>query len=170
MRCFFYVQNARPVDASDGLLYSGAWSCHRRPELKARFVASRALAMGWISAVGGSQHLHRNVLRIGNQLPAHLARIRELRWQAPPVISSHLGEKVAWQVYIDNLDLFEVVDAGESRALQQIGPSVLAIADQAYEAWGAAGHKAKDILRSLRVKAQGDAVDWEAGCREPPAG
>ena len=98
--------------------------------------ALRALPMGWLSAVGVSQHAHRILLRRaapGRGPPAvaaleealgvgdgeeHFDWSREVRRARPLPQSSAGSARSAFQVYIDNLDEYEVVDTASGEALE----------------------------------------------------
>ena len=127
-----------------------------------RFVraALRALPMGWLSAVGVSQHAHRNLLRRaapGRGLPAvralealgvgvgeeHFDWSREVRRDRPLPQSSTGSARSAFQVYIDNLDEYEVVDATVGEALQGKESDTADRSEKVYEAWQAPGNRSK---------------------------
>ena len=83
--------------------------------------------MGWTSAIGVIQHVHRRLARLSG-LPRsfEVRRARPLR-QAAQLLTARgefnefTGEALMslWQIYVDNLDLMELVDAREFANLVQ---------------------------------------------------
>eukprot|EP00971_Amphidinium_carterae_P058294 1153084-Amphidinium_carterae.1 len=69
------------------------------------YVSCRVLPMGWISACGVLQHVHRQLL---SAIPRSLEPSAEIRSDAafPDVGAQAL--RTLWQVYIDNVDVLEV--------------------------------------------------------------
>eukprot|EP00973_Karenia_brevis_P088064 12212257-Karenia_brevis.AAC.1 len=76
-------------------------------------LCSAVAPMGWISATGVIQHLHRNLLRRERnnleRLPLDAEVRRDLPFPCRPAAGG--GERkpwAVWQVYIDNFDLLEI--------------------------------------------------------------
>eukprot|EP00971_Amphidinium_carterae_P232556 4614965-Amphidinium_carterae.1 len=82
------------------------------------YLGARVVPMGWKSAVGLVQYIHKRLLResalplqMGASLPSH----RELRADRPLPIhrGSCQGLDKLWQVYIDDFDVLELVSINE---------------------------------------------------------
>ena len=79
-------------------------------------LAARVPPMGWVSAVGVCQHLHRQLLKTASPLGAGLPPPCELRKdRVLPGGSTQVGMSW-WQVYIDNFDEGRVLDVLRSKA------------------------------------------------------
>ena len=131
-------------------------------------VASTTVAMGWVSATAVCQHIHRNLLRpplTGSaMLPAH----REWRKDRPHPLTSSEADTMSWAVYIDNLELLEVLPAAEATALRGTVSRELQLARDTYEHHGSPGCVEKDVERSLVATTLGVTMDGQLGeCRPP---
>ena len=61
-------------------------------------------------------HIHRNMLRVGFSLSANLPREAEWRRDRPTPLTPF--DRDAWEVYIDNLEMQEILPETEARALR----------------------------------------------------
>ena len=162
-QCFFYIFEMecswQGALALDGLwrreLFSHVPSQVRGSRIR---VALRALPMGCLSAVGVSQHAHRNLLRRtapGRGLPAvtaldealgvgvgeeHFDWSREVRRDRPLPQSSSGSARSAFQLYIDNLDEYEVVDAAAGEGMKGQESETADRSEKVYEAWKVPGN------------------------------
>ena len=170
-QCFFYIfemeRSWQGALALDGLwrrkLFPHVPSQVRGPRVRA---ALRALPVGWLSAVGVSQHAHRNLLRRsapGRELPAvqaleealgvgdgeeHFDWSREVRRDRPLPQSPSGSARLAFQVYIDNLDEYEVVGSAEGETLRGQESETADRSEKIYEAWKAPGNRSKSFVLS----------------------
>ena len=168
-QCFFYVWHLpeswmpfmtfeRPVP---GYLVG-------RSDLQVVRVAAKVPAMGWISAVGVTQHLARNLLRRANQLSAGLPLDAEVRRRRAFPITGRRDESAAWEAYIDNLESQEIFNAREADALRGAMSELVVEAKRCYQYWGTPGSDAKDVFRAERALALEESIDGRAGRREMP--
>ena len=68
--------------------------------------------MGWLSAVGIVQHMHRRVATEGLKESARLAQSQELRRDAPFPLKEDDGHRWYWSMYVDDSEETEFVKAG----------------------------------------------------------
>ena len=80
-----------------------------RPDLPWTRIAAHVVGMGWLSAVGITQHLHRNLLRHAEHLPRHLPRAGEMTRRSGCPLSTTRDSATPWMIYIDNLEVIEAV-------------------------------------------------------------
>ncbi|CAK0841845.1 unnamed protein product [Prorocentrum cordatum] len=127
-QCFFYVFRLPPCWRKPMAFRTPVpGRLVGKPDKVSVRVASTTVAMGWISATGVSQHMHRNVLK-------------------------------------------ELIDRVDAEALRGSVSPLLELARAAYEAHGAPGVAAKDVLRQSETQALGDRIDGDLGRKEPPKG
>ena len=126
-------------------------------------VALIVVPMGWNSATGVIQHVHRRLARLAG-LPRSLEvrRDRPLRQAAQVMtdrteVDQFFGEALmaVWQIYLDNLDLMEVVDARElARWIGTTSGAQQAMRDL-YDEWSIARSTEKAVLRETTGKLLG---------------
>ena len=75
--------------------------------------------MGWLSAVGIVQHMHRRVATVGLKESANLAQDRELRRDAPFPLRHLAGARWYWSMYVYDSEETEFVKS--EQALELIG-------------------------------------------------
>ncbi|CAK0845909.1 unnamed protein product, partial [Prorocentrum cordatum] len=133
-------------------------------------VALRVIGMGWVSAVGVTTHLHRNMLRRSALVPrglppaAEVARTRRLLAEAQ-------ADGIAMLfICIDNLEIAEIVSSEEAVKLKGTIPELLSRASACYEEAKSPGSPGKDVHRAQQVSTLGGLVDGAAGARRPPLG
>ena len=78
-----------------------------RPREGPVHAASATVAMGWISAAGVSQHIHRNAPCKGRAISAGLPRETECRRDRASPFSALATEVAAREIYTDDLALGE---------------------------------------------------------------
>ena len=101
--------------------------------------------MGWRYATALWQAAHRRMLIAGHRLPCTLAELcgesslyeaRELRRDRACPINGCENAVALWSVYVDNLDLYEVVAADTAEfMLGTVAPSMSG-AERCYAVWG----------------------------------
>ena len=98
-------------------------------------------AMGWKYATALCQAAHRRMLLLGHRLPCTLSvpceesvldESRELRRDRPCPINGCEHAVSMWSIYIDNLDLFEIVEAEAGRSLVGTTAESVAGAEKCY--------------------------------------
>ncbi|CAK0797626.1 unnamed protein product [Prorocentrum cordatum] len=110
-QCFFYA--FRPPPCWRKLMAFRAPVPGRlvgKPDKARVHVASAAVAMGWISATGVSQHIHRNVLKVGRPRAAGLEPEAEWRRDRGSPLTPRSSDTTAWEVCVDNLEIQELID------------------------------------------------------------
>ena len=79
------------------------------------------IPMGWISAVGIVQYLHRRLVKLTESIPQHL----ELRRDGPAPTDLNFNMSEFYEVYVDNLDGGESATDDPARRWMTIQPSNL---------------------------------------------
>ncbi|CAK0838916.1 unnamed protein product [Prorocentrum cordatum] len=133
-------------------------------------ICLRVIGMGWISAVGVTTHLHRNMLRRSASVPRGLPPSQEITRRRRLPFSVEKPRPPAWMVYIDNLEVAEVVSKSEAATLRGTVPELISEARACYAAAGSPGSPSKDIHRVPRATTLGELIDGVEGVRRPPAG
>ncbi|CAK0849798.1 unnamed protein product [Prorocentrum cordatum] len=133
-------------------------------------IALRVIGMGWMSAVGVTTHLHRNMLGRSARVPRGLPPAAEVvRTRRLPAEAQADGIAM-WCIYIDNLEIAEIVSREEAVKLKGTIPELLSRASACYEQAKFPGSPGKDVHRAQQVSTLGDLVDGAAGVRRPPLG
>ena len=83
------------------------------------YVAVKVIPMGWLSAVGIVQHMHRRIATVGLKESAGLAQDRELRRDAPFPLRHLAGARWYWSMYVDDSEETEFVKS--EQALELVG-------------------------------------------------
>ncbi|CAK0793200.1 unnamed protein product, partial [Prorocentrum cordatum] len=133
-------------------------------------ICLRVIGMGWISAAGVTTHLHRNMLRRSGAMPRGLSPSCEITRRRRLPLGAEKPCPPAWTVYIDNLEIAEIVDKSEADKLRGTVPELLTDARVCNEAAGSPGSPGKDLHRVVRATTLGELVDGVEGVRRPPAG
>ncbi|CAK0847024.1 unnamed protein product, partial [Prorocentrum cordatum] len=133
-------------------------------------ICLRVIGIGWISAAGATTHLHRNMLRRSASVPRGLSPSQEITRRRRLPFSVEKPCPPAWMVYIDNLEVAEVVGKSEAATLRGTVPELISEARLCYAAAGSPGSPSKDIHRVPRATTLGELVDGVEGVRRPPAG
>ncbi|CAK0903184.1 unnamed protein product [Prorocentrum cordatum] len=133
-------------------------------------ICLRVIGMGWISAVGVTTHLHRNMLRRSASVPRGLPPSQEITRRRRLPFSVEKPCPPAWMVYIDNLEVAEVVSKSEAATLRGAVPELISEARACDAAAGSPGSPSKDIHRVPRATTLGGLIDGVEGVRRPPAG
>lgn len=124
-------------------------------------LASRVLGMGWISSVGISQHVHRQMLK--KHVPKAPPSINE--WRKDQGLGFNLEVRSYWKVYLDNFDVLEIVPQdsqleGSINTWQQW-------AREAYLSHKTPRHPKKAADRVSSGESQGCVVDGNQGVIAP---
>ena len=152
------------------------------------WLACSVLPMGWLSAVGICQHLHRRMLHLGGSWAPHgLPKEFEFRKDRPAPVAEDQRVHQFYQVYIDNFDSGEVVKVDEPVVKEQAAALLEAGVLQelmlkmerqdgecrpkhwqswvraAYEHWGAARSAAKCVEGEFHAATLGATIDGWRG-------
>ena len=132
------------------------------------FVCSIVVAMGWLSAVGVCQHIHRNMIRKGTAVPRGLPVEHELRRDRPTPWTPETRSRVCWQVFVDNQDCIEIIESEDLDVMLGTESPFMRNADDCYDHWGAEGN-AKDLVwRQADIQSLGTRVLGKQGILVPP--
>ena len=71
--------------------------------------------MGWLNSVTIFQHVHRQILMSSDRLSAQLFVLHE--WYREHGIPSFEFLRALWQVYVDDVDICEIVDKETAESL-----------------------------------------------------
>ena len=93
-----------------------------------------------------------------------------MRRDRPLPQSSAGSARSAFQVYIDNLDEYEVVDTASGGALEGKESETACRSEEVYEAWKAPGNRSKSFVRVPRMTSLGIETDGLAGTGRLPEG
>ena len=77
----------------------------------------KVIPMGWPSAVGIVQRMHRRVATEVLKQPARLAQSQELRRDAPFPLKEDEGHRWYWSMYVDDSEVTEFVKDDVARNL-----------------------------------------------------
>eukprot|EP00971_Amphidinium_carterae_P351395 6492090-Amphidinium_carterae.2 len=150
------------------------------------YLTCRVLPMGWVSACGILQHVHRRLLL--SSPTSLLSADREIRKDTVlPVLkscsedlwnTSSLDDKallteqpftLLWQIYIDNLDVIELCPEGAISSLVNTLSEQIARARELYEQSGVVLSANKAVSRQLQTSSLGVAVDGVQGVISAPS-
>ena len=76
------------------------------------WLALAVIPMGWLSAVGVIQHLHRNIISSGRRHQCGLDPDAELVRGKPFLVTLDCSTRWWWKVYVDNFDIGEIFGWG----------------------------------------------------------
>ncbi|CAK0794640.1 unnamed protein product, partial [Prorocentrum cordatum] len=134
-----------------------------RPDLKWACMSVAVIPMGWLSAVGLFQHLHRR-LGIGDGPPsARFAESSEWRRDRPlPLFSRE--QRQAWvQYYLDDFDTPEIVPESVATMIENTIGEYQLRQREAYSKAGVPWADKKAACRQRRLVRMGSLVDGTAG-------
>ncbi|CAK0801499.1 unnamed protein product, partial [Prorocentrum cordatum] len=138
-----------------------------------RWLASATLPMGWKSAMGLIQYLHRRLLTNVSGPPWALPAERELRKdRAAPRLSSSLeGLRAIWLIYADDFDVPEIFENREQllKAQSEGPPAFYQWAGQQYQALEVPTSTEKAGRRQQVTKRLGARIDGAVGAIGPDA-
>jgi hypothetical protein len=191
-QCFFYIFSLDECWAKAMTLkgrWPREWFAHALAHIRGTHVrlAVKGVPMGWLSAVGVCQHAHRNLLRLNfapncplavrelqrvlqEKQQEHLDWSREIRRDRtmPPTCMS--GMRSSFQIYIDNLDEYEVIDAMDQAELEGTISPLAERFESLYGAWAAPGNPSKNFERVPVMTTLGITTHGLEGKRYPPDG
>ena len=137
---------------------SGKWGTSGLP-----YLCFRVLPMGWTSAVGVMQAVHRNLMRMEKPLGAGLPGSGEIRKTAVLPTSQDQRTKEGWQVYLDNYFSLEVHSAKSlKKALGQLSRWHQA-ARECWKAHNIPSARDKSVASHLEAKELGCLIDGLRG-------
>lgn len=167
------------------------WMALSRPiidsEGRELWVAVAVLPMGWLSAVGVIQHVHRRILLPALPGAADLDPAAEVRRGLPFPLAKHLREVFSggapgavpawmedlpswfWSVYVDDFELTEVLKAHDAYARVGTVPPEVEAVRRAYGIHKLVRETDKAVTRHFQCDRKGLAVDGERGRSMPAA-
>ena len=182
--CYFYVF-ALPPQWWPGMAF-------RSLDDSGRFLCSRVVGMGWVSAVSIMEHAHRNIARaccdILRRQPlegdaddrksfgdlAQEAKLEGLntrnevvRNRAFPMLNEE-GFSQAWSIYIDNFDFLEILDRDSAEDLAGTESCEVRRMEELYALARTPGNPDDKLLRGATAKLLGVITDGKAGRRDLP--
>ena len=177
-RCFFYIfsmpQGWSGVFALAVLVPWHELGVHRPGST---WLGVRVCAMGWRFATALCQAAHRRMLIRGYRMPCPvretccetvLPEAQEVRRDRAFPIQGCRHACGAWSIYIDNLDLWELVDRPSAVSLLGTEAEVLTVADRAYAVWHSPESPEDRVDRALVMRTLGVVNDGDAGRRDVP--
>ena len=127
------------------------------------YLVLQVLPMGWKSAVGIMQAVHRRLLASslaqGNRLPTP----GEIRKTAPMPTSQDQRTLKGWQAYLDNFASFIVVLMRDAAKFEGVASEWHTKARKAWEAWNIPSAQDKSVANSFEAKELGCFVDGRRG-------
>lgn len=142
----------------------------------------RVAGMGWKYATAVCEAAHRAMLLRGSLLPKGMScqemealpqrswvdASKEIRKDKSFPMAQRRDQLEAWSVYIDNLDVLEIMSGEEAQALKGTTAEVVRACDSAYEYWKAPGQARDHVDRQTLVPSLGVVTDGERGVRWIP--
>ncbi len=126
------------------------------------FVGAAALPMGWHSAVGVMQHLHRELaLRGPEKFGAALRAGQEIRRDG--IFPDLEEESLLWSIYLDDTTFLEKVSKMAYEQVKGVPPDEQENLRRAYRHWGIPTNPDKALQRTLTAERLGARIDGEAG-------
>ena len=127
------------------------------------YICLRVLPMGWLSAVGVMQSVHRRILSMPPPQGAGLGTNQEIRKTSVLPTDADQRLYAAWQVYLDNYASVHIRDRQSiARATREINAWHQATR-HAWLAWGIPSAADKSVSESLRTKELGCLIDGDRG-------
>ena len=120
------------------------------------------MAMGWQSACGVLQLIHRNLCFLPPPMGAGLDPSREVRRDAPLPGSMDPDHRSFFTVYLDGFSQGELQDLTALAKLKDLPPETMAVHD-VWEAWGIPRQAGKEEHRVLELDVLGCRVSGELG-------
>ena len=134
-------------------------------------------AMGWKYATALCQAAHRKMVLLGFRIPCplpgpgsctSLPGEAEVRRDRPFPVNGCACATRAWSIYIDNFDLWEVLDAPEAEKLVGSTSSVVAETEKCYAVWNSPGSSEDHHDCTPSMQTLGVVNDGIAGRRDVP--
>ena len=141
------------------------------------FLCLQVLPMGWISAVGIMQAVHRRLMKDPVPRGAGLPSSSEIRKTMVLPIHCKSSTKCdweseqrlieGWQVYLDNFAALSVTSRSNLKKAQGQLSQWHALARSTWEKWNIPSAKDKSVASSLHAKELGCEIDGERGTLGP---
>ena len=118
----------------------------------------RVCGMGWKYATALCQSAHRRMVIIGYQLPCVLRdpacetvlpESNEVRRDRPFPVCGCRHSVMAWSIYIDNLDLWELFSLDGALAVEGSVAPIMLAADKCYVVWNSPGSPEDTVDRVI---------------------
>ncbi|CAK0801859.1 unnamed protein product [Prorocentrum cordatum] len=126
------------------------------------YPAMAVMAMGWQSACGILQHIHRNLCFLPPPMGAGLDPSREVRRDAPLPGSMDPDRRSFFTVYLDGFSQGELQDLTKLAMLKDL-PDETAAVHEMWDAWGIPRQTGKEEHRALELDVLGCRLSGELG-------
>lgn len=158
----FYLFELPPV-WSPFLALRGAvpWRALGIDEPGETHLGAAVLPMGWNSAVGIMQHVHRRLALEGPPRGGGLPSLLEIRKDAP--FPARYDGWHPWSIYLDDTTVFEVLERQVAESLVGEPAEAQERLRRAYEFWGIPRSDAKALNGVARAERLGALIDGEEG-------
>ena len=127
------------------------------------YLVLQVLPMGWKSAVGIMQAVHRRLLASSLAKGSRLPSGEEIRKTAPMPPSEDQRTLRGWQVYLDNYASFIIARIREAEAMEGQASEWHAKARAAWEMWNIPSATDKSVANAFTAKELGCHIDGRAG-------
>ena len=131
------------------------------------WLALAVIPMGWLSAVGVIQHLHRNIISCARHVHGGLDPNAELVRGLPFPVTFQCSTRWWWKVYVDNFDVGEIF--GHSMAAEVVHTESLsqAVYREALDNMGVPRATDKGVSRETIGITMGSMIDGISGRAAP---
>ena len=127
------------------------------------YLVLQVLPMGWKSAVGIMQAVHRRLMSSSLRHSAKLPNFDEIRKTGVMPSSVSQATKGGWQVYLDNYASFGVHSKAEAERLQGQLSEYHRRAKEAWTAWNIPSSADKSLLQNYQAKELGCQCEGQIG-------
>ena len=136
-------------------------------EFEYQYVCVTVIPMGWLSAVGVVQHMHRQISTDGLRRSAQLATTQELRRDQPFPVRENPGQRWYWSMYVDDSEETEFVPLAVWEKLEGTISEHQAALRRALADMEVPTSVKKGVVRSPQALRKGIEVDGLAGRAAP---
>ena len=123
--------------------------------------------MGWLSAVGVIQHLHRNIISSGRRHQGGLDPDAELVRGKPFPVTLDCSTRWWWKVYVDNFDIGEIFGRGVTAEVIHTESLSQAVYREALDSLGVPRAAEKGTSREAVGITMGSVIDGISGRAAP---
>ena len=131
------------------------------------WLALAVIPMGWLSAVGVIQHLHRNIISSGRRHQGGLDPDAELVRGKPFPVTLDCPTRWWWKVYVDNFDIGEIFGRGVAAEVTHTESLSQAVYREALDRLGVPRAAEKGTSREAVGITMGSVIDGISGRAAP---
>ena len=135
--------------------------------LRQVWLALAVIPMGWLSAVGVVQHLHRRMVTAGVLRGRGLDPSAELVRGMPFPVRRPPSPSFWWKVYVDNFDIGEIMEKAKARKLVGKPSMSQVLYQEALGEYEVPRAEKKSVVRSEKAVTMGSFVDGLRGIASP---